>query len=132
MITTTFGKNLGLDIDKFFAATPVPPTYPPYNIIKTDENEWIIEFALAGFNKNHIDVTLHEGVLTVKTDAESIGLAPGQSYIHKGIAERKFARHFKLPEYFEVLRAEMRDGILTITLVRIVPEEKQPKSISID
>jgi molecular chaperone IbpA len=132
MISTTNPfAGLGLDIDKFFS-TPAAQTYPPYNVIKVDDDEWILEFAVAGLNKNHLEITTHNGVLTIKNDTTSVGLPEGQKYVHKGIANRKFTRSFTLPEYTEVLKAETRDGILEITLVRVVPEEKKPKVIEIN
>lgn len=132
MVTTTNPfAGLGLDIDKFFATTPVPASYPPYNVIKVDEDEWILEFAVAGLNKNHLQITTHNGVLTIKNDTVDIGLPEDQKYLHKGIANRKFTRSFSLPEHTEVLKAETRDGILSITLVRSIPEEKKPKVIEI-
>ncbi len=120
--------SLAQEFEKVFTQ-PVKATYPPYNVIKVDDDEWIIEFAVAGLNKNHLDVTLHNRILTVKSNSEQVEVP---DYLHKGIANRKFVRSFTLPEHTEVLKAETRDGILSITLVRVVPEEKKPKSIKID
>ena len=123
--------SLAQEFEKVFAE-PVKATYPPYNVIKVDEDEWILEFAVAGLNKNHLDVTVHNGILTIKNDTTNVDLPEGQKYLHKGIANRKFVRSFSLPEHTEVLKAETRDGILSITLVRSVPEEKKPKHITIN
>jgi molecular chaperone IbpA len=123
--------NLAQEFEKAFNQ-PVKASYPPYNVIKVDSDEWILEFAVAGLNKNHLDVTVHNGVLTIKNNTNDIDLPEGQEYLHKGIANRKFVRSFSLPEHTEVLKAETRDGILSITLVRVVPEEKKPKTIAID
>lgn len=123
--------DLAQEFEKVFNQ-PVKATYPPYNVISVDNDEWILEFAVAGLNKNHLDVTLHNNVLTIKNDTVEVGLPEEQKYLHKGIANRKFVRSFSLPEHTEVLKAETRDGILTITLVRVVPEEKKPKSIKIN
>ncbi len=120
--------SLAQEFEKVFTQ-PVKATYPPYNVIKVDDDEWIIEFAVAGLNKNHLDVTLHNRILTVKSNSEQTEVP---DYLHKGIANRKFVRSFTLPEHTEVLKAETRDGILSVTLVRVVPEEKKPKSIKID
>jgi len=122
--------SLAQEFEKAFNATTTS-TYPPYNVIQVDPDEWVLEFAVAGLNKNHLDVTMHKGVLTIKNDTTEIGLPEEQKYLHKGIANRKFTRSFSLPEHTEVLKAETRDGILSITLVRSVPEEKKPKSIPI-
>lgn len=123
--------NLAQEFEKVFATTTTA-TYPPYNVVQVDEDEWILEFAVAGLNKNHLEITTHNGVLTIKNATENIGLPEGQKYLHKGIANRKFVRSFTLPEHTEVLKAEARDGILEITLVRVVPEEKKPKAININ
>ncbi len=123
--------NLAQEFEKVFNATTTS-TYPPYNVIQVDPDEWVLEFAVAGLNKSHLDVTVHKGVLTIKNDTTEVGLPEEQKYLHKGIANRKFTRSFNLPEHTEVLKAETRDGILSITLVRSVPEEKKPKSIPIN
>ena len=110
------------------------PNYPPYNIIQIDNDEWLFEFAVAGFSRDEIQVTTHKGVLSIvgeKTLEELDELIDGAKYLHKGIAARKFSRSFTLPEYTEVLDASVADGILSISLVRAVPEEEKPKSINI-
>lgn len=123
--------TLAQEFEKAFTQ-PAKATYPPYNVVQVDEDEWILEFAVAGLNRNHLEITTHNGVLTIKNDTTSIDLPEGQKYLHKGIANRKFIRSFTLPEHTEVLKAEARDGILEVTLVRSVPEEKKPKAIKIN
>jgi molecular chaperone IbpA len=130
VITTPFG-GLGLDIDKFFSATSTAPAYPPYNVIKFSDDEYVMEFAVAGFKKDDISITTERGVLTVKGEKEDPEFEKDAGYIHKGIAGRKFKRSFTLPEYFEVVGASMNDGILGINLERQIPEEKKPKEITI-
>ena len=103
-------------------------SYPPYDLLKLDEDTYQISLAVAGFSKEDIDLSVENGTLIIKgaiievTDAE---------VIHKGIASRKFVRSFALGEYMEVTSAELKDGMLHINVVRIVPEEKKPKSIKI-
>jgi molecular chaperone IbpA len=103
-------------------------SYPPYDLLKLDEDTYQISLAVAGFSKEDIDLSVENGTLIIKgaiievTDAE---------VIHKGIASRKFIRSFALGEYMEVTSAELKDGMLHINVVRIVPEEKKPKSIKI-
>jgi molecular chaperone IbpA len=103
-------------------------SYPPYDLLKLDEDTYRISVAVAGFGKNDIDVSVDNGTLIIKgeiteeTDAE---------IVHKGIAGRKFTRTFALGEYMEVTGAELRDGMLHINVDRIVPEEKKPKIIKI-
>ena len=130
VITTPFG-GLGLDIDKFFSATSTAPAYPPYNVIKISDDDFIMEFAVAGFKKDDISVTTEKSILTITGDKDDPELEGDARYVHKGIAGRKFKRSFSLPEYFEVAGAQMEDGILKITLERNIPEEKKPKTIKI-
>ena len=119
--------TLSREIDKVFNSKPTV-AYPPYNIVKIDDDEFVMEFAVAGFAKDEIDVSIDKGVLHIEAEKAE---ADEKHYLHKGIAARKFTRAFTLPEYFEVLSAEMQDGILSIGLVRIIPEDKKPKTIAI-
>jgi molecular chaperone IbpA len=101
--------------------------YPPYNIVKLTEDNFLIEIAVAGFSEGEIDINLDNRVLTIKgTKATS-----ANEYLHKGISDRDFVREFTLAEYVEVAYAVQKDGILTINLERIIPEEKKPKTIAI-
>jgi molecular chaperone IbpA len=126
VINSPFG-TLGLDIDKFFQTAPTAQAFPPYNVVKIDDDKLVMEFAVAGFKKNDIGITTEKNVLTVKADKG----ADEKAYVHKGIAARKFTRAFTLPEYFEVDDAWFEDGILYIDLIRNIPEEKKPKTITI-
>jgi molecular chaperone IbpA len=125
-----FIGSLAQEFEKVFTQ-PVKATYPPYNVIKNTENEnLILEFAVAGFAKKEIDITVDKGTLHIDGVIEN-GLEPGLQYIHKGIATRRFSRSFNLPEYYEVDSASVNNGILYIELVKNIPEEKKPKSIQI-
>jgi len=130
VITTPFG-GLGLDIDKFFSNTGSTPAYPPYNVIRISDDEYFMEFAVAGFKKSEISITTNNDALYIKGEKKDPVQDDHPAYIYKGIAARKFARSFKLPEYFEVTSAKSLDGILSIHLERNIPEEKKPKSIKI-
>ena len=121
---TTFSQ----EIDKMFNAPLQKTNYPPYNVISVDDERFVMEFAVAGFSRDNIDISVEKGVLTVKGELPE----DDKEYLYKGIAGRKFMRSFSLPEYFEVERAGMSDGILYIDLYRDVPEEKKPKTITID
>jgi len=115
-------------LDKMFASTTTPkPSYPPYNVVKIDDDKFVMEFAAAGFTKEDIDISVEKGVITIKGEKKD----EEKEYLHKGIAARKFVRSFTLPEYFEVDRAGMEHGILYIDLIRNIPEEKKPKKIAI-
>ena len=102
--------------------------YPPYDILKIDEDTYKLSLAVAGFSKSDIDVSVDNGTLIVKGE---ITEAIDAEVVHKGIAGRKFTRTFALGEYMEVSNAELKDGMLTINIVRIVPEDKKPKTIKI-
>lgn len=101
--------------------------YPPYNVIKEDEDTYIVELALAGFDRSDLSVTVDNGNLIVKGEKEKKEV----DFKHKGIATRSFTRSFALGEYMEVTGATLENGMLSITIERIVPEEKKPKSIDI-
>jgi molecular chaperone IbpA len=104
--------------------------YPPYNVITTeDEDIFFIELAVAGFAKEDLDVSVKEQVLTVKGEIKDSENEP--TYAHRGIAARKFSREFALGEFIEVTGAVAENGMLKISLERIVPEDKKPKSIKI-
>ncbi len=103
--------------------------YPPYNVIKVDEDNFVVELAVAGFGKTDIDVLTADGKLTVKGELSTED--SDSKFIHRGIAARKFTREWALGEYMEVKAAELKDGMLKIDIVRILPEEKKPKTIKI-
>lgn len=103
-------------------------SYPPYDLIKVDEDTYKLSVAVAGFTKDDVKVTVDNGTLIVK--GEIVAETEGEA-IHKGIATRKFTRTFALGEYMEVTGAEMKDGMLNIDIDRIVPEEKKPKEITV-
>lgn len=103
-------------------------TYPPYDVLKLDEDTFQVSIAVAGFSKNDIDVSVDQGTLIVKGEIAEV--TDGE-YLHKGIASRKFTRTFALGEYMEVTGATIEDGMLHITVDRIIPEEKKPKTIKI-
>jgi molecular chaperone IbpA len=119
------------EIEKSFAAN-YTTNYPPYNLIKFNDNEYSLQFAVAGFKKPDIDITVEDGVLKVSGKSPEPEFEEGAGYVHKGIAARKFTRSFTLPEYFEVDWAGLEDGILSVGLTRHVPEEKKPKKITIE
>lgn len=104
--------------------------YPPYNITKTGELSYAIQLAVAGFEEKDIEIEYAENKLTVKGNI--LANSEAQEIIHQGIANRDFTRTFALNEDVEVRGAELRNGLLTIALERIVPEHKKPKKISID
>lgn len=103
-------------------------TYPPYDVLKLDEDTFQVSIAVAGFTKDDIDVSVENGTLIVKGEITEV--TDGE-YLHKGIAARKFTRTFALGEYMEVTGANIEDGMLHVNVDRIIPEEKKPKKIKI-
>ena len=104
-------------------------SYPPYDLLKLDEDTYRISIAVAGFGKEDIDVSVDNGTLIIKGEITEVTDA---EVVHKGIASRKFTRSFALGEYMEVTGADLKDGMLHINVDRIVPEEKKPRSITIN
>ena len=106
--------------------------YPPYNIRKTGKDKYSIEIALAGFNKNDVEVEFEDNLLTVRTKqiSKSENNSDGE-ILHKGISQRQFARSFTIADDVKVNSAQLKDGLLTIACERIVPEHKKKKLIEI-
>jgi molecular chaperone IbpA len=104
-------------------------SYPPYDVFKLDEDTYRISLAVAGFGKEDVDVSVDNGTLIIKGETVEVTDA---EVVHKGIAGRKFTRSFALGEYMEVTGAELKDGMLHINVERIIPEDKKPRSISIN
>ena len=106
--------------------------YPPYNIHRIDDHNYRIEVALAGYSKDDIEIELKENNLTVRNQPkEKVVNENGNGVIHKGISTRKFERSFTISEDIKVKDAELKNGLLTIDLERIIPEEKKARLISI-
>ena len=105
--------------------------YPPYNIVKTGTYTYNIEVALAGYNKKDISVEYADGVLTIKSIKEEKSDDKKDGVIHKGIAKRYFSKSFTLADDVKIEEAELKDGLLKIYLMRIVPEGKKPKTITV-
>jgi len=110
-------------------ATGSTGNYPPYNIVRVDEDRYEIQVAVAGFEKDEIEVEFHEGHLSITGRQENKEIET--EYLHHGISSRDFVRSFTLAEYVEVNDAVIENGILTVSLERIVPETMKPKTIAI-
>ena len=107
--------------------------YPPYNIRKTGKDNYSIEVALAGFNKNDVEVEYEDNLLTVKTkQVKSTEKKDGGEIIHRGISQRSFARSFTIADDVKVNGAELKDGLLTISCEKIIPEIKKKRLIEIE
>ena len=128
-----FRRSIGFDrLNDFidYAMQSDAPNYPPYNIEKTAENSYRIVVATAGFLQNELLIHLENQLLTIEGKPESISEETVE-YLHKGIARRSFKLSLRLDEHIEVQHANYENGLLTIELQRIVPEEKLPRQIPI-
>ena len=107
--------------------------YPPYNIRKAGKDKYAIEVALAGFNKKDVEVEFEDNLLTIRTKQVNKSEEKNEDgeILHKGISQRQFARSFTIADDVKVGDAELKDGLLTITCERIVPDYKKKKLIEI-
>tara|TARA_B100001029_G_C14950319_1_gene388382 strand:+ start:15 stop:446 length:432 start_codon:yes stop_codon:yes gene_type:complete len=137
---TTFDKSkfvpysIGFDslFDRLFEMDMGSSGYPPYNISKVDDHNYIIEMAVAGFSKSDVELELSDGELTVRSKEKSgENKKENSSLIHQGISNRSFIRKFTLSEEIFVKNAEIKDGMLKIKLEKVIPEHKKPKLIDI-
>jgi molecular chaperone IbpA len=101
--------------------------YPPHNILRTGENDYLIELAVAGFTRDELIIEVKDRTLRVEGKHDS----KGREYIHKGISTKQFERTFRLSEYVQVHGADLVDGVLAIELKVVVPEEMRPRKIDI-
>ncbi len=106
------------------------PGYPPYNIVKTGDDRYGITVAVAGFGEDELEVKMQDGQLTITSTPEKAE-KEDVSYIHRGIARRAFELRFSLADYIEVTGASVDNGMLTVDLVRNVPEAMKPRTIAI-
>ena len=105
--------------------------YPPYNIVKTDDTHYAIEIAVAGFSKDDIEIETKENTLNIRSLEKKEELVDDTTYLHKGISNRAFKRSFTIADDVVVKGASYENGMLTVSLERIIPEEKQPRLIKI-
>jgi molecular chaperone IbpA len=106
-------------------------SYPPYNIVKVDEDNYRITMAVAGFGDKDIDITAKENQLIVQGKARERDEKDGATYLHRGIAERAFERRFQLADHIRVTNASLDNGLLTVELVREIPEAMKPRKVDI-
>lgn len=107
----------------------VIPNYPPYNIVKVDENKYVIEMAVAGFGKHNLDLEFQDGTLVIS--GNSALNDEDNEYLYKGIADRSFTRKFSLADTVEIKGADLVNGMLKVWLENIIPDSKKPKKIDI-
>ena len=149
-MTSLMSQVFGKDFDKFFIGFDDQinqmikfhdevakhiPNYPPFNIIKNNENSYTIEIAVAGFGQQDIDIEMDNGNLIVRGKLQNaedpLENEIMEKFLVKGIANRAFTRAFKLNDEIEVKDAEIFNGMLRIALERLIPEHKQPKKVPV-
>lgn len=131
--TPLYRSTIGFDrlaslLDSALTTEKTGPGYPPYNIEVNDENIYAITLAVAGFSQSELDINVEKSVLTVRGKKTS---EDTRHYLHQGIANRAFERKFSLADYIEVTGADLCNGLLTICLVKEIPEAMKPRTISI-
>jgi molecular chaperone IbpA len=135
-LTPLYPRTLGFDrlfdqIEKVFEGVdnPTLDKFPPHNIVKLNDTQYVVELAVAGFSKNDIDITVEDSSLVIKgTKAEEDSKL---EYLHRGIGTRAFTKTIKLADTVQVSGAEFKDDILRVGLQNIIPEEKKPRKIEI-
>jgi molecular chaperone IbpA len=122
-------ENFIRDVESILNDTKPVTNFPPHNIIKLDDNKYVVELAVAGFGKDEIDIQVQENTLTIK--GEKVEGTPNLEYLHRGIGTRSFTKTITIADTIEVKGAEYKDGILRVGLENIVPEHKKPRKIEI-
>jgi molecular chaperone IbpA len=125
---STIGFDRLFDLLENSAVGQGGENYPPFDLIQLDDNHYRIDLAVAGFRQGEIDITAQQNQLIVtgkKADDER------SEYIHRGIANRSFERRFGLADHIKVTNADLKDGLLSVELVREIPEAMKPRKISI-
>ena len=109
------------------------PNYPPYNIVKTGKYTYDIQVALAGYGKKDVDVSFENSVLTIKSikDKDEKEVEDNDGVLHKGIAKRMFTKSFTIAEDVEIKGAELKDGLLVVSMEKVIPEHKKARTIEI-
>lgn len=131
-VTSLFPRSSFVGFDHLFnelehVARHANDHYPPHNILRTGETDYLIELAVAGFSREELSIEVKDRTLTVTGEHAS----KGREYIHRGISTKKFKRTFRLSEHVQVHGADLKDGILSVELKYVVPEELKPRKIEI-
>jgi len=120
-------EHLFDDLERIHGSARSGDNYPPHNIVKIDDEKFLIELAVAGFAEEDINIEVKEGILAISGETSEADRA----YVHKGISSRKFEKSFRISEFVVVDGANLVDGILVIDLRVELPEEKRPRKINI-
>ena len=130
------GFSVGFDsmFDRWESAFSVEgnrSSYPPYNIRREGDEKYFIELAIAGLKEDDLEVSLQSQVLNIRSKKENSGSEENTNYVHRGIAKRQFEREFTLSDDIVVKGCDLTNGMLTIELEKIIPEEKRARLIPI-
>ena len=125
-------RPFAIGFDRYFEALErmsniTQTNYPPYNVVKEDDEHFSVELAVAGFSKKDVSITKEKNVLVIEGKVED----ESKDFVHKGLASRAFKRSFTLADDVEISGASLKDGILVVSLERVIPEEDKPVSIKI-
>ena len=128
-----YRSSIGFDrlaslLDSSLKSNGAVSAYPPYNIEMLDKNRYGITLAVAGFTENELDIKVEKNVLSVRGKKQD---ESQRQYLHQGIADRTFERKFNLADYVDVVGADLQNGLLSIKLVKEIPEAMKPKTIAI-
>ena len=123
--------NIFDHFERLFDNDFTPSAYPFYDIVKSGENKYDVEVALAGFNKDNITCEYADGLLTIKSKEVKEAKKDNEDILHKGISRRYFSKAFTISDDVEVKGATFKDGLLKVSMEKIVPESKKPKTITI-
>ncbi len=118
--------------DSVFSTNNKSTSYPPYNIVKHDKNIYQITMAIAGFDQNQINISQEGNLLKVKGDMGSDKENDKKEFLYRGIANRNFERNFELADTVKVVKADLKNGLLSIDLEREIPEHQKPRKIEIN
>jgi molecular chaperone IbpA len=133
-LTPLYRSSIGFDrmgslLDNALRSQKAGVGFPPYDIEATGEDRYAITLAVAGFEETELDIQVEKGVLCVRGKKAQEG--EEKSYLYRGIANRSFERKFNLADHIEVRGADLKNGLLTISLVKEIPEAMKPRSIAI-
>lgn len=127
---STVGFDRLFDLLENATRLETPDSYPPFDLERSGEDQYRITMAVAGFGRDELDINVKEGVLTV-SGRKAEGKDGERQFLHRGIGQRAFERRFQLADFVQVKGADLKDGLLTIELVREVPEAMKPRKIEI-
>lgn len=136
-LTPLYRSTIGFDrvasiLDSFANLDTEVSGFPPYDIVRLDDNAYRITLALAGFSREDLDIEVKENTLTIKGEKQASGDKNSNEMLHRGIAGRNFVRRFQLADYVEVKAANLENGLLHVDLERVLPEAMKPRTIEIN